>query len=97
MPPLSKRSRCVQANVLWAYATWGERMDTASLRALEGTVQRQLPQFDSQALSTVLWAFVKLDHRPRTALLRACNAQAAHIADTFSPQGLVRCYLPLRA
>ena len=85
--------------MLWAYATgaWGERMDTASLSALEGTVQRQLPQFDSQALSNVLWAFVKLNHRPRAALLRACNMQAAQIADTFSPQGLVRRCFPLCA
>ena len=86
-----KRSHCVQANVLWAYATWGERMDTASLNALEGTVQRQLPLCEPQALSNVLWAFVKLSHRPRTALLRGCEAQAAQIADTFSAQGLVRC------
>ena len=60
-------------------------------------MQRQLPQFDAQALSNVLWGFVKLKHRPRTALLRGCEARAALIADIFSTQGMVRCYLSLCA
>lgn len=87
----------MQANVLWAYAKLGERMHTATLCALEGAVQQQLPHYDSQALSNVLWAFVKLNHRPGTALLRSCGAHIMQIVDAFSPQGLVCCCSPLCA
>lgn len=82
----------MQATFVWAYATLEERMGPACLEALAAQALEQLPHFESQHMAMMLWAFSKLERNPGAALLRGCEAHAARICGTFTPQGLVRCY-----
>lgn len=82
----------LQAAVLWAYATLGERMGGACLEALAAQAQKRLPCFEALHVAMMLWAYAELQHNPGAALLRGCEAHAIHVCQTFNPQGLVRCY-----
>ena len=84
---------CAQANFLWAYATLGERMGSASLEALAAQAQTQLPSFTAQNLANMMWASAKLEYSPDDTLLRGCEAHATRNAGAFDPQALVRCCL----
>ena len=85
-------SGVLQATFLWAYATLEERMGGACLEALAAQALKQLPHFEAQHMAMMLWAFAKLEHNPGAALLRGCEAHAVRICETFTPQGVVRCF-----
>ena len=85
-----------QSNFLWAYATLGERLGNASLKALVTQAQKQLPHFTAQGLTNIMWAFPKVNHSPDATLLRSCEAHAARISSAYIPQDLVRFSLFVR-
>ena len=65
----------LQALVIWAYATVGERLDDACLSALRVTAKKQLQHFTLHALINTLWSL---------CILQVC--QAADL--TWLPTGM---------
>ena len=65
----------LQALVVWAYASMGERMEDACLSALGATAKKQLQHFTVHALITTLWSL---------CILQVCQADHS----TWLPTGM---------
>lgn len=55
----------LQALVIWAYATIGERLDDACMDALGATARKQLQHFTVHALANLVWSL---------CILQVCQA-----------------------
>ena len=58
----------VQALVMWAYATVGERLDAACLKALGVAAKKHLQHFTLHALANTLWSLCILQVRQAVCL-----------------------------
>ena len=63
----------VQALVIWAYATMGERLDDACLKALGVTAKKHLQHFTLHALANTLWSL---------CILQVCQAACLTLLPT---------------
>ena len=82
----------LQAMILWAYATLGERMGDACLAALVGQARKEMQHFSVQNLAMVLWSLCvaqvsrEASARAPTLLCWPAASAAARLLSTI-------CYL----
>ena len=73
---------CVQANLVWAYATVGEKPDVRCLDALAGFACKNLRDFSPQNISNSAWAMATLQYKnmvcPRAT--PACKCCSRHLS-----------------